>query len=475
MKHALRSSWRFVVPLLVWVVFFLIPHPAGLSAGAWHYLGLFASVIVALILEPVPASAAGLIGVTVATTLGSIEPRPADSIKWGLSGFSEPTVWLIFGALVFSSGYEKTGIGRRIALSLVRALGRNTLGLGYAVMLADLAIAPLTPSNTGRSAGVIYPIVRSIPPLYGSTPGPTARRLGAYLMWTAFAATAVTSTLFLTALGPNLLAVSLVRQATEIQVSWTDWLRGVLPVGLLLLLSLPMLVYWVYPPEIRFSREVPDWAASELRAMGRLTLKEGLMASMIVLAFLLWVFGGDWINPTTAILVIVALMLLTKILEWNDISGNRAAWDTLVYFATLVTLAEGLHRVGIVSWFAHEVVRKLTGFPPLVVLALLVAFFFLVHYLFASLTAHTTAVLPAVLAAGSAFPGMPVKVFVLLLMYSIGLMGVLTPYATGPAPLYFGSGYIPRRDFWVLGFGFGIFFLVILLGVGLPHLLWLNR
>ena len=82
------------------------------------------------------------------------------------------TVWLIFGALVFSTGYEKTGLGRRIALSLVQVMGRSTLGLGYAVMLADLLIAPFTPSNTGRSAGVIFPIIRGIPALYGSAPGP---------------------------------------------------------------------------------------------------------------------------------------------------------------------------------------------------------------------------------------------------------------------------------------------------------------
>ena len=68
----------------------------------------------------------------------------------------------------FAKGYEKTGLGRRIALSLVAAMGKSTLGLGYAVMLADLLIAPFTPSNTGRSAGVIFPIIRGIPALYGS-------------------------------------------------------------------------------------------------------------------------------------------------------------------------------------------------------------------------------------------------------------------------------------------------------------------
>src|SRR4051812_41864613 len=227
----MRSYWKSAVPFLVWISVGLSPHPGGLTAEGWHYLALFLAVIVALILEPIPAAAAGLVGVTLAMSLGYISPSPTESIKWGLGGFSDATVWLIFGALILSTGYEKTGLGRRIALSLVRVMGGSTLGLGYAVMLADLAIAPFTPSNTGRSAGVIFPIVRGIPPLYGSAPGATARRVGGYLMWTAFASTAVTSSLFLTALAPNLLALSLVRQATGFRVSWSDWLLGVLPVG----------------------------------------------------------------------------------------------------------------------------------------------------------------------------------------------------------------------------------------------------
>ena len=78
----------------------------------------------------------------------------------------------------------------------MRALGKKTLGLGYAVLFADLVLAPATPSNTARSGGTIYPIVSSIPRIYGSEPGPTAGRIGTYVMWTAFAATAVTSSLF---------------------------------------------------------------------------------------------------------------------------------------------------------------------------------------------------------------------------------------------------------------------------------------
>jgi L-tartrate/succinate antiporter len=167
-------------------------------------------------------------------------------------------------------------------------------------------------------------------------------------------------------------------------------------------------------------------------------------------------------------------MVVGRVVDWDDIVSDRRAWDTLLYFATLLTLADGLKRTGVVAWAAGSVSAMLKGYPPLVVIAILVTFFFLVHYLFASLTAHTTAVLPALLAAGAGVPGMPVEAFAMLLAYSIGLMGVITPYATGPAPVYFGSGYIPRRDFWVLGFVFGLVFLGVLLFVGTPYLLWLG-
>jgi L-tartrate/succinate antiporter len=354
-------------------------------------------------------------------------------------------------------------------------MGNSTLGLGYAIMFADLLIAPFTPSNTGRSAGVIFPIIRGIPALYGSAPGPTARRIGAYLMWTAFASTAVTSSMFLTALGPNLLALGMVQRATGFDVSWAQWAVGFLPVGALLIVPLPTLVYLVYPPEIRSSREVSRWAREELSRMGRLSNKEIVMGLLILVAFSLWLFAGDWINPTTVILGIIALLVLARILDWDDVIGNKVAWDTLIYFATLLALAEGLERVGIVAWAAQSASSLLRGSSPVLAMVVLVSFFFVIHYMFASLTAHTMAVLPAVLAAGAAFPGMPVHVLALLLVYSIGLMGVITPYATGPAPVYFGSGFIPRKDFWILGFVFGLLYLAVLLAVGIPYLVTVER
>jgi citrate:succinate antiporter/L-tartrate/succinate antiporter len=474
-------GWRAAGPLVVWLALLLVPLPPGLERNAWSYFALFAAVILGLILEPIPAAAIGLIGVALAGVFRLVDPSPAASITWALSGFQDRTVWLIFGAFVFSIGYGKTGLGRRIALALVRMLGGRTLGLGYAITLADLVLAPGTPSNTGRSAGIVFPVIRSIPGLYGSEPGPSARRIGSYVMWTAFAATAVTSSLFLTALAPNAAAVAIVKQTTQIDITWTDWLTGVWPIAVPLLALVPLLVYLIYPPGIKTSAEVPAWAAQELRRMGPMGGPERVMAALVGLAVLLWIVGSNkdialpflgsqFIDATGVVLLVNALMLVTRVIDWDDILGNKGAWNVLVWFATLVALADGLHRVGFVAWIARRFAATLTGIPPLTAMAMLVAFFFLVHYMFASLTAHATAVLPVVLATGVAVPGLPVKPFALLLVYSLGLMGVLSPYATGPAPVYFGSGYVSRREFWMLGLVFGVIYLAVLLGVGIPYL-----
>jgi L-tartrate/succinate antiporter len=386
-----------------------------------------------------------------------------------LSGFSNATVWLIFGAFMFALGYEKTGLGKRIALLLVKTMGRRTLTLGYAILIADTVLAPFTPSNTARSGGTIYPIIRGLPILYDSKPNdPSGRKIGSYIMWVAIAATCVTSSLFLTALAPNLLAIELVKKTANVEFTWLQWFIAFAPVGILLLIAIPLLTYWLYPPEIKEGHEVPVWAGLELAKLGDLGPKEITLAVLVMIALALWIFGGDYINATTAALVVISLMTLTKVVTWDDIIKNSPAWNTLAWFATLVALADGLNKVGFVKWFAESIAHQMSGFAPTAAVVVLVVLFFLTHYMFASVTAHVTAVLPVMLAVGSTIPGMPMQQYSLLLCLTLGIMGIITPFATGPSPVYYGSGYLPSKDYWRLGAIFGAIFLAVFLVIGVP-------
>ncbi|MFO1316830.1 MAG: anion permease [Burkholderiales bacterium] len=476
-------SWRAWLPIAVTLALALLPAPAGLPQHAWYFFAIFAGVIAGLMLEPLPGGAIGVIGVTTVAVLAPwVLYAPAElakpgfsaanaALNWSLSGFSNSTVWLIFGAFMFALGYEKTGLGKRIALVLVRAMGRRTLTLGYAITAADTILAPFTPSNTARSGGTIYPVIRNLPALYDSKPDdPSARRIGSYLMWVAIATTCVTSSLFLTALAPNLLAVELVSKTANVSLTWTQWFVAFAPIGIALLLLIPLVTYWLYPPEVKEGEEVPKWAAAELAKMGGLTRREITLAVLVVVALALWIFGGKWINATTAALVVISLMLVTGVVTWDDMVKNHTAWNTLAWFATLVALADGLNRVGFVKWFADMVAAHMTGFTPFMAMVALVLVFFVTHYLFASITAHVTALLPVMLAVAATIPGIDMAQFALLLCLTLGIMGILTPYATGPSPVYYGSGYLPAKDFWRLGAVFGAIFVALFLAVTLPWL-----
>ena len=482
-KKPPHIAWRALAPIAVASVVALLPHPAGLAPHAWYFFAIFAAVIVGLMLEPLPGGAIGWIGVTVVAVLSPyVLFSPEELAKpgfrafdaalgWALSGFSNATVWLIFGAFMFALGYDKTGLGRRIALLLVRKMGRRTLALGYAVAVSDAILAPFTPSNTARSGGTIYPVIRNLPALYGSNPNDaSARRIGSYLMWVAIATTCVTSSMFLTGLAPNLLAIELVNKTAKVSLTWTQWFVVFAPVGVTLLILVPVVTYWIYPPQVKAGDEVPKWAADELANMGGFTAREITLGVLVLLALGLWIFGGNVINATTVALVVISLMLVLKVVSWDDMMKNAPAWNTLAWFATLVALADGLNRVGFVKWFADTIGSSMTGFSPFTAMILLVLVFYFTHYLFASVTAHVTAMLPVMLAVGATVPGINMPEFALLLCLTLGIMGVLTPFATGPSPVYYGSGYLPAKDYWLLGAVFGVLFIAALLLIAVPWL-----
>jgi L-tartrate/succinate antiporter len=484
LKNWWAKYWRAVAPLLVALALAAMPAPAGLAPHAWIYFSIFAGVVAGLILEPAPGAVVGLVGVTIVSVLSrwawfspaDLEKPGFDAagavVKWALSGFSNSTIWLIFGAFMFSLGYEKTGLGRRIALVIIRALGRRTLTLGYAIVVIETLLAPFIPSNTARTGGTLFPVIRCLPPLYDSLPNDlSARRIGSYLMWTSISASCVASSLFLTAFAPNLLALEILKKTAKVDIGWTQWFLGFAPAGIPLLLILPLVVWLFYPPQVRQGGEVIRWASDQLNELGAVSRREVMFALLVVLGLGLWIFGGVVFNATTVVLIIICLMLVTGIVDWQSITEHRQAWNTLVWFATLIAMADGLNQTGFVKWSAGLIGSHLVGVSPIAAAVLLVTVFFFSHYLFASGTAHVTAMLPVMLGVGAAIPGLPLEVLALMLVLSLGIMGIITPYGTGPSPIFLGSGYLPAKDYWRLGGIFGLIYFVTFMAIAMPILL----
>src|SRR6185503_9220396 len=161
---------RWAIVLFAGLVVLLIPGPSGITAQSWHLLAIFVASIVGLIVTPIPGGAIVLLGVAALALTGTMPVEAA------LKGYGDPIVWLVLAAFFMSRGMIKTRLGRRIALLFIRALGRHSLGLGYALVSTDMLLAMVIPSNGARAGGIIFPVAKSLAEAYDSKPGETAGR-----------------------------------------------------------------------------------------------------------------------------------------------------------------------------------------------------------------------------------------------------------------------------------------------------------
>ncbi|MBP2636998.1 MAG: anion transporter family protein [Firmicutes bacterium] len=457
MNKDLRNA---LLTVAIGIIIWFIPIPAGVKPQAWQLFAVFVATIAGFILQPVPIGAVAIFSLTFSVFAGILKPAEA------LSGFSNTTIWLIVAAFLFAKGFIKTGLGRRIAYMIIKAIGDSTLKLGYSMVISDLIISPATPSNTARAGGILFPIVRSLSAAFGSEPGASARKVGAYLMQTAYQGNTITSAMFMTAMAGNPLCVEFAAKTLKINISWGLWAAAASVPGILSLIVVPYLLYKIYPPEITKTPEAKQMAADELSKMGPMSTAEKIIAAVFVGALLLWGTSQyTKFDATFVAILAVSIMLATKVLEWKDVLDEKGAWDTLVWMGSIVALAGFLDKLGFIAWFAKTVSSSIVGVAWVPALVVLLVVYMYAHYGFASLTAHITAMYAA-FAAVAVAAGAPAYLVALALAFMSNLCMSLTHYAAGPSPIYFGAGYVDQSTWWRLGFIVSIVNMVIWVGIG---------
>ena len=425
-----------VVTLIAGITIWFSPVPAGVDIKAWHLLAIFVATVVGIIAKPLPMGAVAMLGIAMTALTGTL------TISEALSGFGNSVIWLIVIAFFISRGFIKTGLGARIAYLFMSVFGKKSLGLAYSMIGNDLVLAPAIPSNTARSGGVIFPILRSIARSYGSEPDDgTARRIGAFLIKASFQGTVITSAMFLTAMAANPLAAQIAGDA-GVEITWGSWALAALVPGLASLAMVPWILYKIYPPEIKETPAATQIARDHLEEMGKLKPEEWIMLGTFLLLLLLWIFGTQLgINSTTAALVGLVVLLLSGALSWNDVLHEKGAWNTLVWFAALVMMATYLNELGLIPWFGQTMGDAVQGISWVTAFLVLSLVYFYSHYFFASNTAHVSSMYGAFLAVAIAV-GTPSMLAALVLAFFSNLFSSMTHYGTGPAPVLFGSGYV---------------------------------
>lgn len=448
--------------VLIGVILWFIPAPEGVKPEAWKLLAVFVATIAGFVLQPLSIGAISIIACTMLVILGVLKPGQA------LEGFGAGMIWLIVSAFMFAEGFIKTGLGKRIAYVLLTKFGSSTLNVAYVLSLTDFIVAPFTPSNTARGGGIIFPIVRSVCVAIGSEPDGERKRTGAFLMFSSYSAVITSACIFLTGASNNAVVVSLSKELFGVEITWGSWFIACIVPGLLLSAVTPWLLYKLINPEIKSTPQTKIMAKRELNAMGPMRSAEKILCVIFIAALLLWATGSiHKIDAAFVALLGLSAMLVTRILEWDDVLQQKGAWDVLIWMGVLVNMAAYLSKFGLMTWFAGAVSAQLAGTSWMFMLIALSIVYTYAHYGLASNTAHVMALFGAfasILVSADA----PVLGVAILYGTLANSCSMLTHYGCGVTPIFFGAHYMPQGEWWKIGFVLATFHLFVWMVIGLP-------
>lgn len=294
--------------------------------------------------------------------------------------------------------------------------------------------------------------------------------MGAYLTFTEFQVNVITSSMFMTACAPNLIAVALAKQA-GVNLTWMGWLEASIVPALICILVVPYFVYKMYPPQVKETPNAKEWANTQLNEMGKMTNPEKAMSAIFILTLVLWMLSSTLgINATLVSFISMCLLLLCGILTPKDMLNETGAWNILIWLSILVFMTGKLTQFGFIAWLSHSIEHGMSGMSWLMTLVILALILFYTHYLFASATAHNSAMyLPLLSVAISA--GAPKVLAAQFLALFSAIMGSTTHYSSPASSVLAASGYVTQKEWWKMGFVFGLFYILV---YGIVGLAWMK-
>lgn len=448
-KFMEKSSTRLQKWLIIIIIgfgFWTMPVPNGLDEKAWKLFSIFITTIIAVMVNPLPIGALAVLSLLAAILTKTL------TVEQAFSGFGNQLVWMVVFSFFISRGFIKTGLGRRITYYFISKFGRSTLGLSYSLVMTEFLLSPMIPSVTARGGGIIFPIAKSLAEEYSIQESKNGinGKTAAFIIQVCFQAGVITSAMFITAMASNALIVKLAGYH-GIQISWKTWALGALIPGITSLVLIPLFLYKICPPTTKVMANAPKQAKEALASMGRISLKEIIMLITFFCLILCWILDKSiGMNPTTTAMLGFSILLVTRILSWHDALSESGAWDTLAWFATLVMLSDYVTKFGMTEWMGKQIEIFINPDMINFSLALLILFYFYIHYIFASVTAHITVLYATFLLLLISF-GMPPLASALILGYFSSLSGGLTHFGIGSAPVFYGSNHLSTKEWWQIG------------------------
>ena len=478
------KKYGFYLALLVLCVIISLPTPDGLSVAGHRMLGImvFSVIVWATTAISYPVSA-GVIIALMALLIG-FAPNPATGkifgtaagLAMGLKGFSSTAFCLVGAALFLAAAMTKTGLDKRIALTVLSKLGTKSNHVVIGVICCGFILSFFVPSTTARVACLV-PIVLGMISAFGV---PLKSRFAGMLMITVAQVDSVWNVGIKTAAAQNMVAVNFIRTQLGVDISWMDWFIAAAPFAILMSFALYHVMMFLMPPEIK---EIPggkETVKKLLADMGNITTNEIKLLVISICLLILWTTEKKLhvIDTSTTTMVAITLLMLPKIgvMQWNEVV-NKINWGTVVLFGVGISLGSALLSTKAATWLANVIVSTfdLADSTTLTVLAIMALFLIIVHMGFASAAGLASAIIPIIISILQQLktPGVNVIGMTMILQYVVSF-GFILPVNAPQNMIAYGTNTFEVRDFVRSGIPLTLIGFALIMLLGSTYWKWLG-
>jgi len=462
----------------------LIPMPPELPVAGHRMIAILAFAVVVWVTEAVSYEASAIMVTALMAFLLGTAPSVASpahlygtsaAIAMALTGFANPALALVAGALFIAAAMTFTGLDRRIALLTLRLIGTSARRVLIGCVAVTVILSLVVPSATARSAAVV-PIMMGVIAAFGVD---KRSNIAAGIMIVVAQATSIWNVGIQTAAAQNLLTVGFMEKMIGQRVSWSDWLIAGAPWSLIMSVVLVVLVLKLLPPEDRSGTLGGEAVQASYAELGPMTGPQKRLMAVSIMLLLFWSTEGklhSFDTTSTTYFGLVLLMLpRVGVMTWKDVQ-SRIPWGTVIVFGVGISLGTALLTTRAGQWLGTEVIA-LTGLDqlgPMAIFAILSAFLILIHLGFASATALTSALLPILIAVLQTLPPGINQLGMTMLLGFVVSYGFILPINAPQNMVCLGTETFNARQFAKIGILVTLIGYVLMLVMSATYWRWLG-
>ena len=456
-----NQSYRklgFWIGLLLFFSIVLNPTPESLSTEGWHVAA------VALLMAAWWGTEAVPLPVTALIPLAALPLLQVSSLKETAISYANPHIFLFLGGFILALAIQRSGLHKRLALSVVSKVNASAGSIVGTFMCISFFIS-MWVMNTSTTL-MLLPICLAIcVNIKEALPGLSNKQIKnfeiALFLGIAYASS-IGGMSSLIGTAPNIVFAGFMQENFNIDISFLDWMKIALPIGLMMLVaSFIILTKIIYPSTFEINAATKNKIKKSLEELGKISRDEKKVFIIFLIAASLWIgrpylkYHDMLLGLTDAGIAILAAIILfilpsdnkkSNLLEWDE--TKKLPWGLLLLFGGGLSLASSISSSGLGQWLGTSFSLLVELKPWLIILLITTFIVFLTEL--TSNTATTSTFLPIATSIAVAISVAPISIAIPLVMASS--LAFMLPVATPPNAIVYGSGKVTIGNMIKAGF-----------------------